>query len=110
MSFREWRRRRELAKRARRLVTEALRDAEKLSGTSLHPRHASRFMVTDYQTKEETGELSWIEFSILRHPRPYAFSRQAHQVIELYRFDLLSGKIKVLKGFNVTRAEGRDAD
>jgi len=50
-----------------------------------------------------------IRFGILRHPRPYAFSRQSHQVIEHYLYDVRAGKIERLQGFNVTRSRGEDA-
>ena len=50
-----------------------------------------------------------IRFGILRHPRPYAFSRQAHEVIEYYSYDLSGPRIKVDEGVNLTRLRGQDA-
>ena len=50
-----------------------------------------------------------IRFGILRHPRPYAFSRQSHEVIEYYTWDLSIPLVKVEEGLNLTRLQGQDA-
>lgn len=103
--FLEQRRR---AREARSLLAEALRTPELLRGTSLKPRHASRSVIIHHD--EEEGHVVRVHFGIVRHPRPYAFSRQSHKVLEYYIYDVKAGTITVQKGHNLTRAEGRDAD
>lgn len=56
------------------------------------------------------GEVSSVRFGILRHPRPYAFSRQSHKVIEEYLWEVGPRRLSRVRGHNVTRAAGRDAD
>ena len=106
--IREWRRRRRLRREARRLLDEAFAVEDLLRGTSLRRDHRVRSQLVDVD--EEAGRIKAIRFGILRHPRPYAFSRQSHQVIEYYVYDLVARKIEVVRGINVTRREGRDAD
>jgi hypothetical protein len=103
-----WLRRRRAERAARRLLEEAFRDAALLQGTSLRPRHSSRWVLLDHEV--EGDAVVRIRFGILRHPRPYAFSRQSHKVIEDYLYDVRLRKIERLSGLNVTRSEGRDAD
>lgn len=93
---------------ARRLVAEVFRRPDLLSGTSLAARHAGRWIL--HRWEAEGGRPVRIWFGILRHPRPYAFSRQSHKVIETYIYDVPAGKIERIEGFNVTRSEGKDAD
>ena len=108
MSLKEWLRRRRRGREARRLLGEALRSPETLRGTSLKPRHAARAVVLGH---DEVGDrVVRIHLGILRHPRPYAFSRQSHKVIEYYVYDVGAGEISIQKGHNLTRAEGKDAD
>ena len=107
MGLRTWLKRRRLEKKARRMLQDLFRDGSLLRGTSLRPRHSSRSVFLGFEACE--GELAVIRFGILRHPRPYAFSRQSHEVIEYYRYDLKEPRIKVMKGLNLTRLHGQDA-
>jgi hypothetical protein len=107
MLFRKWLERWHREREARSLVAEAFRSGEPLKGTSLGPKHGARWLLMDYEL--EAGQMARVWFGILRHPRPYAFSRQSHNVIECYLYDLKSGRIAVVEGRNVTRARGEDA-
>jgi hypothetical protein len=81
--------------------------AEILGGTSLKPRHAARVVIVDHE--ETSGQILWIRFGILRHPRPYAFSRQSHNVVEYWLYDVRERSLRVEKGVNLTRLDGEDA-
>jgi hypothetical protein len=91
-----------------RLLAEAFSSPEILRGTSLEPRHRSRWILLDQEMRGE--RIVRIRFGILRHPRPYAFSRQSHKVIERYEYDVEARRITRLGGRNITRESGRDAD
>ena len=112
MSFREWlgrrNRRRRIERDVRKLLDAAFLDPELLRGTSLKPRHRSRYVVLGHDVDD--GRIATIHFGILRHPRPYAFSRQHHKVAELYVYDVEKKSLRVVKGINLTRQEGLDAD
>jgi hypothetical protein len=107
VSLGAWWRRRRREREARRLLCEALRSPELLRGTSLRPSHAARCVLLEHE--ERDGRIRRIRFGILRHPRPYAFSRQHHQVVEVYLYDVEGGRISRLEGWNVTRSRGLDA-
>lgn len=107
MGIRTWLKRRRLEKKARRKLRDAFRDTGLLAGTSLQPHHSGRAVLIDFETLD--GELQLIRFGILRHPRPYAFSKQSHEVIEYYRYDITEPRIKVEEGLNLTRLHGQDA-
>ncbi|MBI4603747.1 MAG: hypothetical protein HY721_17470 [Planctomycetes bacterium] len=112
MSLRDWLRHRlrerRLRREARRLLDRAFAAPAVLAGTSLKPHHAGRTVVLRHEV--EGGRVARVWFGILRHPRPYAFSRQSHKVIENYLFDVSAGRIVRLEGRNVTRERGEDAD
>ena len=117
--LRRWRRKRALERAARKELARALRDPAMLAGTSLKPHHANRCVFLDFEVQDATSEerseenapaVARIWFGILRHPRPYSFSRQSHKVIEQYCYDLRSGNIRIRRGLNLTRRAGRDAD
>lgn len=104
--MKNWLRRYRQSRRARRLLADLFRDPANLKGSSLRPSHATR---ADYVRSDEVdGQIVAVFFTILRHPRPYAFSRQFHEVLELYRYDCLSGAITVDRSVNVTRQRGED--
>jgi len=108
MGIRSWIHRRRKAAEARRLVAQAFRCPELLQGTSLKPQHAARWVLVDYELEGESVARIW--FGILRHPRPYQFSRQSHKVVEYYFYDVESRCLSVVAGHNVTRGKGRDSD
>jgi len=107
MGIRSWFKDRRLEKKARRKLCQAFQDTGLLSGTSLKPHHYSRSVLVDFETRD--GGIEIIRFGILRHPRPYAFSKQSHEVIEYYRYDIGECRIKVEEGLNLTRLHGQDA-
>ena len=107
MGIRTWLKRRRLEKKARGKLRDAFRDTGLLAGTSLNPHHSGRSVLIDFETRD--GELRLIRFGILRHPRPYAFSKQSHEVIEYYRYDITEPRIQVEEGLNLTRLHGQDA-
>ena len=107
MGIRTWLKRRCLEKKARGKLRDAFRDSSLLAGTSLQPHHSGRAVLIDFEALD--GELQLIRFGILRHPRPYAFSKQSHEVIEYYRYDTTEPRIKVEEGLNLTRLRGQDA-
>lgn len=96
-------------RRAVRAIDDLFDRPEILGTTSLRPHHRGRCV---YLRHEETadGRIARVDFGILRHPRPYSFSRQSHKVIEHYRFDVEEGSLERLGGFNLTRKRGLDAD
>ena len=107
MGLRTWLKRRRLEKKARRMLQDLFRDGSLLRGTSLRPRHSSRSVFLGFEACD--GELAVIRFGILRHPRPYAFSRQSHEVIEYYTWDLSIPLVKVEEGLYLTELQGQDA-
>ena len=76
---------------------------ELLKGTSLRPKHRGRTQILQVED-------SRIVFGILRHPRPYAFSRQFHEVVEIWCFDSAEQRRERLEGHNVTRERGGDGE
>ena len=55
-------------------------------------------------------QVTWLRFSILRHPRPYSFSRQFHEVIEYYRYESPPPRVTREGSVNVSRQKGRDGE
>jgi hypothetical protein len=108
MWLREWLERKHSQREARRLIAELFRDPVLLRGTSLGPRHASRWVLVGHEF--EGGRVARVRFGILRHPRPYAFSPQSHKVVEYYCYEVGSGRIQRVEGLNLTREKGLDAD
>ena len=104
----EWLRRYSRWRAARKILRAAFADPDLLRGTSLKPRHAARWVIRQVEADGEGVRRIW--FGILRHPRPYAFSRQSHKVLESYVYDVANRRMTRLEGRNITRAEGRDAD
>jgi hypothetical protein len=107
MRLREWLRRRRLERDARRRLDDLFRSPERLRGTSLAPRHLARCVILGFD--EENGEILRVRFGLVRHPRPYPFSRQSHQVVEYYLYDLRTAEVRVEHGINLTRRAGEDA-
>ena len=103
-TWRCWR----LERQARRELAAVFADPAQLAGTSLKPRHGNRWVLAGVEAG--AAGLERIRFGILRHPRPYAFSRQSHKVIEYYCYDVRSRRIERERGHNVTRERGSDAD
>lgn len=106
--FRSWRRRARGRRSAGALLEGLFRDPALLAGTSLRRDHAGRWVYLGHE--EVDGRVVRVRFGILRHPRPYAFSRQSHKVIERYVFDVAARRVSQEGGVNLTRGEGRDAD
>lgn len=95
---------------ARRLLRSVLENPARLAGTSLRPEHANRVMVVRHEHAAGDGRLLAVWFTILRHPRPYAFSRQHHEVLELWRLDAPSLALERVEGANLSRLRGGDGE
>ena len=100
-----WRRR-----RLRRMAWQALRELfdhpDRFASTSLRPSHRGRVDLRDFETAGE--EIISIDFTILRHPRPYPFSRQHHEVVQFYRYELREEAVRHMKSLNLSRLKGED--
>ena len=96
------------ARRARKMIREMFDDGEILKGTSLRRAHRSRVDLFDFEMRD--GDLTRIGFTILRHPRPYAFSSQHHEVVELYRYEPKQRRLRREKSLNLSRVKGRDGE
>jgi len=106
--FLRWREARHFEREARRAVARVFRSPELLRSTSLRAEHAARAVLVRHEVSGGRLVRAW--FGILRHPRPYAFSRQSHKVVEYYSYDLEAGTVVRESGLNLTRREGRDSD
>ena len=114
-ALRRWLGARRDERRARELVADIFSHPERLAGTSLRRRHASRWVYVGHTVDDEeaaggTRKIATVRFGILRHPRPYSFSRQSHRVVEYYTLHVEEGRLEREKGVNLTRQDGRDAD
>ncbi len=103
--------RRRTWRRARRLLREflagSIADPARLAGTSLSPRHSTRADLAEVEV--EGDELTGIHFTIVRHPRPFPFSRQFHEVAQLYRLDLATRTVRHVRSLNLSRLRGHDS-
>lgn len=108
MGLKSWWSRRKEEREARRLLDALFESPELLQGTSLKRRHGVRWVLLRHESKQ--GKVVRIWFGILRHPRPYPFSRQSHKVIEHYLYEAGEGRVQRLAGLNLTREKGLDAD
>ena len=90
---------------AERVLDELFARPERLAGTSLRPDHRSRVQLLDLSHAPAR-----IGFGIVRHPRPYAFSRQFHEVVELWIWHADEQRLERVKGINLTRRRGSDGD
>lgn len=79
--------------------------AENLAGTSLRPDHRARVQILDL-----SGAPARIGFGIVRHPRPYSFSRQFHEVVELWIWHAGERRLERVQGINLTRRRGSDGE
>jgi hypothetical protein len=95
--------RRRVRRDAERRLDELFADPRRLAGTSLRPDQRSRCQLLDLSHAPQR-----IGFGIVRHPRPYPFSRQFHEVVELWLYDVESGALERVKGVNLTRTRGGD--
>ena len=96
---------RRLRREAGRALDAVFASPELLAGTSLRPDHRGRVQLLDL-----TQAPARIGFGIVRHPRPYAFSRQFHEVVELWIWHAGERRLERAKGINLTRARGSDGD
>ncbi|MBM4015027.1 MAG: hypothetical protein FJ293_08695 [Planctomycetes bacterium] len=101
--WRRWRRQAAVRRAAERSLDELFRDPRLLDGTSLRPDHRPRCQLLDL-----SGAPDRIGFGIVRHPRPYPFSRQRHEVVELWLWSPHERRVERVRGINVSRARGRD--
>ena len=96
-------------RRARRAASRELdrlfARGDLLAGSSLRADHRARVQILDL-----SGAPARIGFGIVRHPRPYAFSRQFHEVVELWIWHAHEQRLERVKGINLTRRRGSDGD
>ena len=98
--------RRHLRKRARRELNDLfLARRDLLLSTSLRPEHRGRTQILDVEDEPLT-----VVFGIVRHPRPYAFSRQFHEVMEVWTYWPEEGRLERIRGHNLSRERGTDGD
>lgn len=103
--IRRWFADRRRRRAAERLLDELFASPQRLAMTSLRPDHRSRCQLLDL-----SGAPARIGFGIARHPRPYAFSRQFHEVVELWLLDTERGTLERVRGVNLTRVRGSDGE
>ncbi len=97
---------RRLRKRARRTLDELFtKHPEQLQGTSLRPKHRGRTQVLDV-----ADDPNRVFFGILRHPRPHAFSKQYHEVVEIWCYWVEEGRVERMKGDNLSVKKGGDGE
>jgi hypothetical protein len=96
---------RRLRRDAERRLDELFADPKRLAGTSLRRDHRGRCQILDL-----SGAPERIGFGILRHPRPYPFSRQHHEVVELWVYDVAAGRVERVRGVNLSRQGGSDGN
>jgi len=102
--WRRWRAGRLANRRLREIfVTPAL-----LESTSLRREHAGRCLILEHEVVD--GVVKRLRFSILRHPRPYAYSKQFHEVIEYYRYESDPPRLTREGSVNVSRMKGGDGE
>jgi len=102
----KWLRRWRESRLANRKLREIFQEKELLEGTSLLRKHAGRCLILDKVVKD--NEVIQLRFGILRHPRPYPFSRQFHEVVEYYRYHAHPERLEREGSVNVSRLEGGD--
>lgn len=107
MGLRSWLNARKLQRQAWRILREAFADGGALVGTALKPYHAGRCVIQKFDVVE--NRIERIDFGIVRHPRPYAFSQQSHKVLEFYTYDVACAVMIRHRGENLTRSAGEDA-
>lgn len=100
-----WQRFRE-RRRVRRVLGALFERDDVLANCSLRADHRTRADLRDYELDGE--RVAVVYFTVLRHPRPYAFSQQRHEVMELYRYDVEAGEVTVHDSINLTRLRNRD--
>ncbi|MFO0982726.1 MAG: hypothetical protein U1E76_13505 [Planctomycetota bacterium] len=91
-----------------RILYELFDHAERLRGTSLHRQHRSRVMYLRHTA--QGGSITSVRFGIVRHPRPYPFSRQFHEVLELWTYDVSNREVRRERGVNLSRMAGADGE
>jgi hypothetical protein len=96
---------RRLRRDAERRLDELFADRALLATTSLRPEHRGRVQILDLSQAPRR-----IGFGLVRHPRPYSFSRQFHEVAELWILDVEAWRVERVQGVNLTRARGSDGD
>ena len=101
--WRTWRAQALRRRAAERALDELFRDGQRLAGTSLRPDQRTRCQLLDLSAAPER-----IGFGIVRHPRPYPFSRQRHAVVELWCYEPARGRLARVRGVNLTRRAGED--
>lgn len=106
--LRDWWRQRRRQRQAWTLLRSLFDDPSRLKGTSLRPSHRGRVDLVDFEWHDEA--ITRLRFVILRHPRPYPFSRQFHEVAQIYRYEAEDGSIAHEESLNLTRLRNRDGE
>ncbi len=93
---------------ALRLLRDLFARPELLQGTSLKPKHRSRAVYVRHEVRAD--HIATIRFGIIRHPRPYAFSKQVHEVAEFWDYLVEEDKLVRAGGLNLSRRSGGDGE
>ena len=101
--------RRREQKRARELVRSLFDQPGLLAGTSLRRDHRGRVLYLRHELGDD-GAIARVTFGLIRHPRPYPFSRQFHEVLELWTFHVTERRVERERGVNLSRARGTDGE
>ena len=91
-----------------RMISELFSDPCVLKGTSLRPKHRARAVYVRHETQGRN--IIRIRFGIIRHPRPYSFSRQVHEVAEYWDFDVTARELSRAGSVNLSRHKGTDGE
>lgn len=96
-------------RRAQKLVRSVFDQPDLLNGTSLRREHRGRAIYLRHET-DELGTITRVTFGILRHPRPYPFSRQFHEVLEFWTLHVSKRSVTRDRAVNLSRSKGTDGE
>jgi hypothetical protein len=96
-------------RRARALLRSLFDQPDLLAKTSLRRDHRGRAVYLRHE-RDEAGQVARVTFGIVRHPRPYPFSRQFHEVLEFWTFDVARRTVQRDRGVNLSRVKDSDGE
>jgi len=93
--------RRRLSKQARRALHSLFHRPDLGQVSSLRRDHLGRAVLLGWE--ERDGVLKAVRFGIVRHPKPLPLPHVYNEVIEVYRYELETGELRIIASRNVTR-------